>query len=171
MTEDVEEEVLGEAGQVAVGGDGEQLVGEVHHDAVVAGGVVGERGLELVGHEAGVAGGGEEVIEAGEQLVAGGVVGGEEPRGKSSAVRRRSGRRASPEKTTQRSCFESKSLLARMRSSLRTVVRASWASSMMSTGRIRVEVMCSLQRVRSALNPAQRLWMVRGMPKRSPSSR
>ena len=44
LGEDLEEELLVEARELAVGGDGEQLVGEVHEDAVVAGGVVGERG-------------------------------------------------------------------------------------------------------------------------------
>ena len=42
LREDVEEELLVEARELAVGGDGEQLVGEIHEDAVVAGGVVGE---------------------------------------------------------------------------------------------------------------------------------
>jgi hypothetical protein len=42
-------------------------------------GVVGERGPQLAGHERRVAGGGEQVIEAGEQLVARGVVERETP--------------------------------------------------------------------------------------------
>src|SRR5665213_14125 len=74
LIEGLEEELFVEAGQVAVGGDGEQLVAEVHEDAVVAGGVVGDGGFELGGHEARVAGGFEQVIEAGEELVAGGVL-------------------------------------------------------------------------------------------------
>ena len=36
--------------------------------------MIGERGLELGGHQAGIAGGVEEVVEAGEKLVALGVV-------------------------------------------------------------------------------------------------
>ena len=76
-----------------------------------------------------------------------------EPRGSSSAERSRSGSRASPANTTQSSCLESRSLLARMRSSDRTGVRASWASSMMRTGRQRVEAMCSPHRARRDLNP------------------
>src|SRR5512140_545254 len=74
LAEDLEEELLVEPRQLALGGRGEQLVGEVHEHAIVSGGVVGERGLELRGHQGGVAGGGEHVVEAGEQLVAGGVV-------------------------------------------------------------------------------------------------
>src|SRR5580692_1815188 len=74
LAEDVEIELLVEARQVAIGGDGEQLVGEVEEDAVVAGGVIDEGGLELSGHERGIAGGGEAVLEAGEQLVAGGIL-------------------------------------------------------------------------------------------------
>ncbi|NJM34406.1 MAG: hypothetical protein HC850_06505 [Rhodomicrobium sp.] len=45
-----------------------------------------------------------------------------EPSGSSSDVRKRSGSRMSPAKTTDRSCFESRSLLARVRSSLKTGV-------------------------------------------------
>ena len=74
MTEGVEVELLVEAGAIAFGAEGEELVGEVHEDAVVAGGVIGEGGLELGGHEGGVAGGVEEVVKAGEELVSGGVL-------------------------------------------------------------------------------------------------
>src|SRR5258708_26116396 len=72
-----------------------------------------------------------------------------EPRGRSSAERSLSGRRASPAKTTQSSCLLSRSLLARMRSSHRTVVRVSWASSMMSTGRQRLWAMIGPPRPKS----------------------
>jgi hypothetical protein len=58
-------------GQLAVGGESEQLVAKVHQDAVIASGVVGEGGLELGGHEGGVACGFQEMVQAGEQLVAG----------------------------------------------------------------------------------------------------
>ena len=42
----------------------EQLVGHSHQDAVVAGGVLGEDGDELVGHDDGVAGLSEGVAQA-----------------------------------------------------------------------------------------------------------
>jgi hypothetical protein len=64
LVEGLEEELFIQPWQVAVGGDGEQLVGEVHQDAVVACGMVGEGGFELGGHEAGVAGGFEQVVNA-----------------------------------------------------------------------------------------------------------
>ena len=69
-------------------------------------------------------------------------------KGSRSGERSLSGSRASPAKTTQSSCLLSRSLLARMRSSQRTVERVSWASSMMRTGRQRLEVMWSAQRAR-----------------------
>lgn len=68
VAEGLEVELLVEARQVSVGSDGQQLVSEVHQDAVSAGGVIGEGGLELGGHQRGVAGGLEQVVEAGEQL-------------------------------------------------------------------------------------------------------
>ncbi|MCA9609678.1 MAG: hypothetical protein KC619_28965 [Myxococcales bacterium] len=70
----IEDEILVELSEVALVGDGEELVGEVHQDAVVAGAVLGEGGLELGAHEGAVAGGLEEVIEAGPEGVALGVV-------------------------------------------------------------------------------------------------
>ena len=106
-----EEEFFVESSELALGGDGQQLVGEIHQDAVVSCGVIGERDAKLAGHEGGIAGGCEEVIEAREQLIARGVIEHEagrrmrEPRGSNSAVRSRSGKRASPAKTTQRSCL------------------------------------------------------------------
>jgi hypothetical protein len=66
---------------------------------------------------------------------------------------------------------ESKSLLVSTRSSPKTLDSISCASSMMSTGRMRVLEMCSPQRVRSVLKPAQRLCGGKGTPKTSPSSR
>jgi hypothetical protein len=68
-----EEKLLVEAWEIAIGGEGEQLIGEIHEDAVVASGVVCEGCLELGGHQARVAGGVEEVVEASEQLARGGV--------------------------------------------------------------------------------------------------
>src|ERR1700689_49766 len=46
-----EVELLVEAWQISFSGSDEQFVGDVHHDAVVAGSVLGDRGLELGGHE------------------------------------------------------------------------------------------------------------------------
>jgi hypothetical protein len=68
--EGLEEELLVNAWQFTVGSDGEELVREVHEDAVVAGGVVSEGGLDLGGHQGRIAGGLEEVVETGEKLVA-----------------------------------------------------------------------------------------------------
>jgi hypothetical protein len=65
LVEDVEEKLLVQTWQLAVGGDGEELVGEIHEDTVIAGGVVGERGFEFGGHEAGIARGLKQVVEAG----------------------------------------------------------------------------------------------------------
>jgi hypothetical protein len=42
--EDVEEEFFVELGELALGGGGEELVAEIHQDAVVAGSVFGEGG-------------------------------------------------------------------------------------------------------------------------------
>ncbi len=66
--------ILVDLSELALVGDGHQLVGEVHHDAVVAGTVLGEGGLELGGHQRRVAGGLEQVVEARAQRVALGVV-------------------------------------------------------------------------------------------------
>jgi hypothetical protein len=53
LGEDIEKEFFVEARQVAVGGDGEQFVCEIHQDAVIAGGVVGDvRPLRQEGREA-----------------------------------------------------------------------------------------------------------------------
>src|SRR6202041_1563363 len=49
LTKSFQVELLVEAGQTAVGREGEQLVGKVHEDAVVPGGVIGESPLELGG--------------------------------------------------------------------------------------------------------------------------
>ena len=42
LGEDSRKSFSSRRGELAIGGDGEQLVGEIHEDAVVAGGVVGE---------------------------------------------------------------------------------------------------------------------------------
>lgn len=49
-----------------------------------------------------------------------------------------------------------------MRRSLSTGVRTSCASSRINTSRLSVEAKCSAQRLRSALKPAQRLWIASG---------
>lgn len=72
--EELEEELLVELGLLTLRGSREQLVGDVHHDAVVAGGVLGDGGLQLGGHQPGVSRRFEQVVEAEEQLFARGVV-------------------------------------------------------------------------------------------------
>ena len=57
LREHLEEELFVETRELTVGGDGEQLVAEIHEHAVVSGGVVGERDAELAGHERRIAGG------------------------------------------------------------------------------------------------------------------
>ena len=79
MREDVEKELLVEARELALGGDGEELVAEIHEDAEVSGSVIGEGDAKLAGHERRVACGGDEMIEAREGLVARGVVEEETP--------------------------------------------------------------------------------------------
>src|SRR5208283_2921485 len=79
LSENLEEEFFVEAGELPVGGDGEQLVGEIHQDAVISGSMVCEGDAQLAGHERGVSCGCEQVIETGEQLIAGGVLEGESP--------------------------------------------------------------------------------------------
>ena len=64
LSEHVEEELLVEAGEHSIGGGGQELVGEVHEHAVIAGGVLGEGGLELGRHEGRIAGRPEQVVEA-----------------------------------------------------------------------------------------------------------
>ena len=59
-----EEELFVEPCEVGGGGDSAELVAEIHEHAVVSGGVVGEGDAELTGHERGVSGGGEQVVEA-----------------------------------------------------------------------------------------------------------
>lgn len=70
----VEKELLVEAREIALGGDGEQLVGHRHHDAEIAGRVVGERDLELLSHESGISSRFEEMVEAGAKLFGGLVI-------------------------------------------------------------------------------------------------
>lgn len=118
-----------ESRQVAIGGDGEQLVGEIHKNAVIARGVIGESDAQLTGHEGLFTRGREEMVEASEQLVARGVIEGQPP-ADSRAERQELGgpeslgQAASPAKMTQSSCLESSSLLARMRSSHTRRIRA-----------------------------------------------
>jgi hypothetical protein len=71
LVEGFQEKLFIKAWQVSISGEGEQLIAEIHEDAVVAGSMIGEGGFELGGHEAGIAGGFEQVVEAGEEFVAG----------------------------------------------------------------------------------------------------
>jgi hypothetical protein len=73
----VQVEFLVEHRQVALRCGGEQFGGHRGQDAVVAGRVVAQGMTQRRRHEAGVAGAGKQVFEAGEQLVAAGVFGGE----------------------------------------------------------------------------------------------
>ena len=72
--EDVEEELLVELGELVACGVGEDLGGHVGQDAVVAHGVVGEGVGERWGEQAGIAGAAAQVFEAGEEVVARGVL-------------------------------------------------------------------------------------------------
>ncbi len=76
-SEDLEEELLVERAAVALEARLEELIRGVHEDAEVAGGVVHQGGEQLGGHELGIAGGGQGVLEAGEEVVAGAVFEGE----------------------------------------------------------------------------------------------
>src|SRR5690606_4417115 len=71
---DIEEEALVELRELALVSRCEQLVAQVHEHAVVAGGVLSERGLELGGHQRAVAGGVEQVVEARAQRIAAGII-------------------------------------------------------------------------------------------------
>ena len=75
--EDLEEELFIEGGELVSGAVGEELCGHVGEHAVVAHGVVGERVGKFRGEQARVARGAGEVLEAGEELVARGVLEGE----------------------------------------------------------------------------------------------
>src|SRR3984885_16185892 len=66
-----EVELLVKARQISFCGNDEQLVGDVHHDAIVSGGVLGDRGFELGGHESRVSCDVEDVIEARAEQIAG----------------------------------------------------------------------------------------------------
>lgn len=71
-------ELLVERG-LALCGAHEELGGDGDEDAEVAGGMIGESLAKFSGHECGVTGCGEQVLQAGEQLLAGGYL-----RGKAS---------------------------------------------------------------------------------------
>ena len=75
--EDLEIELFVELRQLALGGDGEEVAGHGGEHAVIAEGVLAERGHELGGHEAGVAGGVEQMRQAGAQLLPTGVLQGQ----------------------------------------------------------------------------------------------
>ena len=62
--EDFEIELLVELGQFALSSDGEEFPGHVGEGAIVAHGMVGEGGDELVGHEMRLAGAAREMLQA-----------------------------------------------------------------------------------------------------------
>jgi len=66
-----------EGGDLALGCGHEGLGGHGHEDAIISGGVIAEGLAKFLRHEAGVAGSGEQVLEAGEQFLAGGRLGGQ----------------------------------------------------------------------------------------------
>ena len=59
---------------LALLGDGEQFVGEVHQDAVVAGGMVAKGGFEFGSHQRRVASGLEQMLKACAEVLAGDVI-------------------------------------------------------------------------------------------------
>jgi len=63
-----------EFGELAFCGDGEELVSEIHEDAEVAGRMLGQGGLEVGSHERRIACGIQEMVEAGEEFLAGSIV-------------------------------------------------------------------------------------------------
>ena len=77
LSEDLEVEFFIEYGDVALSRAHEQLCGHGDKDAVVAHGVVAQGVAQLLGHEVGIAGGGEEMVEAREEFIAGGHAGGQ----------------------------------------------------------------------------------------------
>ena len=76
-SEDLQIEFFIEHGEVTLRRGHQQFCGHADADAIVAGGVIDERMAQLWGHEAGVAGGGEQMLEAGQEFLAGGDAGGE----------------------------------------------------------------------------------------------
>ena len=61
-------------GDLLLGGGGEQFGGHGGEHAVVADGVVAQGGPQFRGHEMGIAGGGEQMLEGGAQRLAFGVL-------------------------------------------------------------------------------------------------
>jgi hypothetical protein len=72
---DLQVELFIERRNLALGGAHEQLSGHGDEDAVVAGGVIDEGVAQLLGHQGGVAGTLEQMIQARQQLIAGGELG------------------------------------------------------------------------------------------------
>src|ERR1035438_414815 len=71
QVEHLEVEFFVEHGDFGLGGAHEQVSGHADEDAVVAGGVVTEQMSQLLGHEASVAGGSQQMLEAGQQFLSG----------------------------------------------------------------------------------------------------
>ena len=145
--------------------------------AVIAEGVLAERGHELGGHEARrcprrrADARGRRAAPPGWRTPELKRVRMRLPRGRSSSRRKSSAKRPSPASTTLSRARESKCALVSSRNSLRTSGGISCASSIRSTGRSSVLSRCTSHRSRRVLNPLQRLCGLRATPKRSPSSR
>jgi hypothetical protein len=77
LGKDLEVQLLVELRQLTLGRSDEEFGGQRCQDAVIAGGVIAQRLLQHRGHETGVAGAGKQMVQAGEQLLAAGVFGGE----------------------------------------------------------------------------------------------
>jgi hypothetical protein len=75
--EDLRIEFFIEHGDFALRRGHQQLGRHTDEDAVVAGGVIAERVAQFLGHETRIAGRGEQMVKAGQELIAGGNAGGE----------------------------------------------------------------------------------------------
>ena len=75
LSEDLQIKFFIEDGDVALGRTHQQLCSHGNEDAVVAGGVIAQGVAKLLGHEAGIAGAGEQMLEAGQEFLAGGDAG------------------------------------------------------------------------------------------------
>src|ERR1700676_1721200 len=75
-SEHLQVELFIEFGDFALCRSHQEFRGHADEDAVIAGGVVTQGISQLLGHEAGIAGGGEQMFEAGQEFLAGGDAGG-----------------------------------------------------------------------------------------------
>src|ERR1700678_1945112 len=74
---DLEVQLFIEFGDFALCRRHQQFGGHADEDAVVAGGVVTQGVAQLFGHQAGIAGGGQQMLETSEEIFSGGNTGGE----------------------------------------------------------------------------------------------